>query len=175
VPVSGLILRPYCPSDFDALLATDQVCFPKTIAYGRREMKSYLQSESSHCIVAEISSSTTLGSEIPATEIPKTIAGFILTERNTEVAHVITLDVLELYRRQSIGSLLLRAAEQEAASRGVTAMYLETATTNKAAIALWKKHGYRETATLENYYGRGQNAFEMAKRLERESHAKVYE
>jgi ribosomal protein S18 acetylase RimI-like enzyme len=42
-------------------------------------------------------------------------------------------------------------------------MYLETATTNKAAIALWKKHGYRETANDQNYYGRGQHAFEMQK------------
>jgi ribosomal protein S18 acetylase RimI-like enzyme len=46
-------------------------------------------------------------------------------------------------------------------------MYLETATTNKAAIALWKKHGYREFGTIENYYGRGQHAFEMEKALRR--------
>ncbi len=127
-------------------------------------MKSYLQSEGARCIVAEIP-----GAKIPGPKVPGTIAGFILTERDGEFAHVITLDVLELYRRQSIGSLLLEAAEQEAASRGVTSMYLETATTNKAAIALWKKHGYRETGTIENYYGRGQNAFEMQKRLERKS------
>ena len=100
------------------------------------------------------------------------IAGFILTERVGEFAHIITLDVLELYRRQSVGSLLLQAAEQEAASLGAACMYLETATTNKAAIALWKKHGYRETGTIENYYGRGQNAFEMQKRLERKSQVK---
>jgi [ribosomal protein S18]-alanine N-acetyltransferase len=150
VPVSGLILRPYQPSDFEALLELDQVCFPKTIAYGRREMKSYLQSEGSSCVVAEI---------------PGMVAGFILTERSSEFAHIITLDVLEACRRQSLGSLLLQAAEQDAASRGVAIMYLETATTNKAAIALWKKHGYRETGTIENYYGRGQNAFEMQKSL----------
>ena len=161
--IPGLILRPYRPSDFDALLAMDQVCFPKTIAYGRREMKSYLQSEGSHCIVAEISA--------PAN--PNMIAGFILTERDAEIAHIITLDVLESFRRQSVGSLLLQAAEREAASQGVTSMYLETATTNKAAIALWKKHGYRETGTIENYYGRGQNAFEMQKRLERNSQVKA--
>jgi len=157
VPVSGLILRPYQPSDFEALHAMDQVCFPKTIAYGRREMKSYLQSEGSHCIVAEI----------PGPAISGTVAGFILTERGGELAHIITLDILESFRRKSVGSLLLQAAEQEAASQGVTSMYLETATTNKAAIALWKKHGYRETATLEHYYGRGQNAFEMRKLLRR--------
>jgi ribosomal-protein-alanine N-acetyltransferase len=169
VPVSGLILRPYRPSDFDMLLSIDQVCFPKSIAYGRREMKSYLQSEGSHCIIAEVPTT-----EIHGTEASATIAGFILTERGGEFAHVITLDVLEAFRRQSIGSLLLEAAEQEAASCGAALMYLETATTNKAAIALWKKHGYRESGTIKNYYGRGQNAFEMQKRLERKSQAKAH-
>jgi ribosomal-protein-alanine N-acetyltransferase len=82
-------------------------------------------------------------------------------------AHVITLDVLQPYRRQSVGSLLLQAAETEAARRGAAIMYLETATTNKPAIALWKKHGYRESGTIENYYGRGQHAFEMEKALRR--------
>ena len=163
MPVSGLILRPYQPSDFEALLAMDQVCFSKTIAYGRREMKSYLQSEGSRCIVAEIA----------GPEFSRTIAGFILTERSNEFAHIITLDVLESYRRQSVGSLLLDAAEQEAFVSGAALMYLETATTNNAAIALWKKHGYRESGTIENYYGRGQNAFEMQKRLEPKSQAKV--
>ncbi|HSZ18822.1 MAG TPA: N-acetyltransferase [Candidatus Acidoferrum sp.] len=153
MPVPGLILRPYQTSDFDALVAMDQLCFPKTIAYGRREMKGYLQSEGSYCIVAEITA--------PAN--PKMLAGFILTERSGEFAHVITLDVLEPFRRQSIGSLLLQSAEQEADSHGVACMYLETATTNKAAIALWRKHGYRESGTIENYYGRGQNAIEMMK------------
>ena len=118
-------------------------------------MKSYLQSEGSHCIVAEV----------PGPANPKMIAGFVLTERDGEFAHIITLDVLEIYRRRSVGSLLLQAAEREAASHSVTRMYLETATTNKAAIALWKKHGYLETATIKNYYGRGQNAFEMHKLL----------
>jgi ribosomal protein S18 acetylase RimI-like enzyme len=170
VPFSGLILRAYRPPDFNTLLAIDQVCFPKTIAYGRLEMKSYLQSEGSHCIVAEVEASEP---GMPAEENSKIIAGFILTERGGEFAHVITLDVLETFRRRSIGTLLLEAAEQEAASCGAALMYLETATTNKAAIALWKKHGYRETGTIENYYGRGQNAFEMQKRLERGSQAKA--
>lgn len=156
VPDLGFILRPYQRSDFEALVSIDQACFPKTIAYGRHEMKIYLQSEGSHCLVAEI----------PGTAI----AGFIVTECSLELAHIITLDVLEAYRRQSIGSSLLQLAEQEAASQGASLMYLETATTNKAAIALWKKHGYRESGTIENYYGRGQNAFAMQKRLERTLH-----
>ena len=83
-------------------------------------MKSYLQSQGSHCIVAEIA-----GPEVSGRETSKTIAGFILTERGGEFAHIITLDVLESYRRQTIGSLLLQAAEQEAASQGATACILK--------------------------------------------------
>jgi ribosomal protein S18 acetylase RimI-like enzyme len=156
--VSGPILRPYQPSDFDTLLAMDQLCFPKDIAYGRREMRSYLQSEGSRCMVAEVSGA---------------VAGFILTNRDEEIAHIVTLDVLEPYRRQSVGSLLLQAAEHEAASTGAALMVLETATTNQPAIALWKKHGYRETGTIENYYGRGLNAFEMVKFFGQKSLVKV--
>jgi ribosomal-protein-alanine N-acetyltransferase len=168
VTIFGLTLRAYLPSDFDTLLAIDQVCFPKSIAYGRREMKSYLQSEGSHCIVANVA-----GPESSGPESSGMIAGFILTERSSEFAHIITLDVLEAYRRQSIGSQLLKAAEQEAALCGAALMYLETATTNKAAIALWKRHGYRESGTIPNYYGRGQSAFEMQKRLEQKSQLKA--
>jgi ribosomal protein S18 acetylase RimI-like enzyme len=157
VPSSGIILRPCRSSDFETLFTIDQSCFAKTIAYGRGELKRYLNSDGAYCIVAEFSG---------------TIAGFILTQRSAELAHIITLDVLEAYRRQSVGSSLLDAAEREAASRGVTLMYLETATTNKAAIALWKSRGYRETGTIENFYGRAQHAFEMQKLLARKSKVK---
>ena len=122
------------------------------------ELRIYLHSPGADCLIAEVDSR---------------VAGFILTERAGEFAHIITLDVLEPYRRQSIGSRLLEAAERKAASRGAAHMVLETATTNEAAIALWKKHGYRETGTIENYYGPGQDALEMEKRLERESKLKA--
>jgi len=157
VPEPGLTLRSYQPSDFEALFAIDQACFPNPIAYGRRQLKAYLQTEGSHCIVAEIGG--------PA--LSMAIAGFVLTETSRNFAHIVTLDVLKPHRRQAAGTRLLEAAERAASAAGVAIMYLETATTNKAAIALWKKHGYRESGTIENYYGRGQHAFEMIKRLER--------
>ena len=143
-------LRPYRPSDFETLYRIDQVCFPEGIAYGRFEMKVYLRADGSHCLIAEAAGQ---------------IAGFILAELAPDEGHIITLDVLEKYRRQGIGSLLLAAAEKEAVSRGGTRMVLETATTNKAAIALWRKHGYRQLATIESYYGPGRDAFRMSKDL----------
>jgi ribosomal-protein-alanine N-acetyltransferase len=159
VTASTVILRPYQPSDFETLYRIDRACFPKGIAYGKTEMKTYLRSKGSYCLIAEASGD---------------VAGFILTERSTEQAHIITLDVLEPYRRQKMGSLLLETAEQEAISQGVQRIYLETATTNKAAIALWKKHGYREIAVATNYYGRGLDAFRMRKLFDRQSGVKVF-
>ena len=132
----------------------DQACFPPGIAYGRKEMKFYLQSDGAHCLIAEITGDS-----------HEDIAGFILTERSADTAHIITLDVLERFRRCKIGSVLLEAAEQEASTRGAKRMVLETATANKPAIALWKKHGYREVVTIKNYYGRGLDAFEMQRSL----------
>jgi [ribosomal protein S18]-alanine N-acetyltransferase len=143
-------LRSYRASDFETLYRIDQVCFPEGIAYGRFEMKVYLRAEGSYCLLAETGGS---------------VAGFILAELAPDEGHIITLDVLEEYRRQGIGSLLLSAAEKEAVSRGGKRMVLETATTNKAAIALWRKHGYRQLGTIEDYYGRGRDAFRMGKGL----------
>ncbi|MBZ5698976.1 MAG: GNAT family N-acetyltransferase [Acidobacteriia bacterium] len=150
-----ITLRLYRPSDFEMLYRIDQACFPRGIAYGRDELKSYLRCDGSHCLLAVV------GNEV---------AGFILTGRSGKLGHIVTLDVLEAHRRQRVGSSLLRAAEQEAASHGVKRMYLETATDNKPEIALWEHHGYRKSGTVKNYYGRGLDAFEMYKPLGAMSH-----
>jgi ribosomal-protein-alanine N-acetyltransferase len=150
VATSAIQLRPYEPADFETVYRIDQECFPKGIAYGRTELKFYLRSEGSLCLLAEVSGD---------------VAGFILTDQSAELGHVVTLDVLEAHRRQKLGSLLLENAEREAASRGGRLMVLETATTNKPAVAFWKQHGYREFGTIANYYGRGLDAFRMHKAL----------
>ena len=151
---SAFRLRLYLPSDFETLYRIDQACFPRGIAYGRAELKFYLQSKGSFCLIADNAGS---------------VGGFIMTEQSAEFAHIVTLDVQESHRRRNIGSLLLDAAEQAAAALGSRLMYLETATTNKPAIALWKKHGYRESGRIKDYYGRGLDAFHMHKLLELKS------
>src|ERR1700752_3894256 len=104
-----LVLRRYRASDFDALYAIDQECFPKRIAYGRVELRIYLRSAGAHCIVAEMGG---------------VIAGFVLTEISSELAHIITLDVLEPYRRKSIGSRPLQAGGREDINHGAGCVYL---------------------------------------------------
>jgi len=93
------------------------------------------------------------------------IVGFILTEENSPLVHIVTLDVAKSHRRFGVGTELLRESEAHMSFRGVRTVLLETATTNEAGIAFWERHGYRKEAVLKNYYPGHLDAFEMRKKL----------
>ncbi len=142
------VLRSYDPRDFSALYRLDQSCFPAGIAYSKTTLRYFLSVRSADCLVA-------MGDT--------QIAGFILTEENPPLAHVITLDVAEKFRRRGIGSALLAESERNLALRGVRHVLLETATDNEAGVAFWQRHGYRIEATLKRYYLGRLDAYEMRK------------
>lgn len=141
-------LRSYEPRDFSALFRLDQACFPPGISYSKTTLKYFLTLTSADCIVATNGSS---------------IAGFILTEENPPLAHVITLDVAESHRRRGVGSALLSESEKNLTRRGVRQILLETAVDNPAGAAFWKKHGYKVAATLQRYYLGRLDAYELRK------------
>src|SRR5258708_11651846 len=93
------------------------------------------------------------------------VGGFIVTEENLAMAHVIILDVAEKFRRHGVGSLLLAESEANLARRGVRHVLLETATNNEAGVAFWQRHGYLVAATLKRYYLGRLDAYEMRKIL----------
>jgi len=144
------LIRSYTPADFSVLYKIDQKCFPPGIAYSKTLLRYFLTQPGAECLVAQ------KGSQI---------IGFIVTEENPPLAHIVTLDVLESHRRLGIGSILLKESESNLALRGVRTVLLETATTNEAAVAFWQRHGYRIEAVLKNYYPGRLDAYEMRKRL----------
>ena len=143
-------IRSYNPADFVAIHKLDQKCFPPGIAYSKTLLRYFLTQATAECLVAEQDSK---------------IVGFILTEENPPLAHIITLDVLESHRRQKIGTSLLHESESNLGLRGVRTILLETATTNEAGVAFWQRHGYRSEAVLKNYYAGRADAYEMRKLL----------
>jgi ribosomal-protein-alanine N-acetyltransferase len=149
-PAMALTLRSYEPHDFAALHRLDQACFPPRIAYSKTMLRYFLKLPSADGIVTEDDSK---------------IVGFILTEENPPLAHVITLDVAESHRRRGVGSALLAESEKNLALRGVRTILLETATDNEAGVAFWQRHGYRIEATLKRYYLQSIDAYEMRKIL----------
>lgn len=149
VPVTFSI-RKYRHQDFESLFTIDQACYQPGIAYSRRDLRNYLHFPGADCLVAEAESQ---------------IAGFVLTAHDDRWGHIITIDVLESYRRLGLGSTLLHEAERKLAATGVRQVTLETATNNASAIAFWKKHGYHTRGVLKNYYPGGVDAYCMLKAI----------
>lgn len=146
----AVTLRSYEPHDFSALHRLDQACFPAGISYSKTTLRYFLTLPTADCIIAMDGGK---------------IAGFLLTEENPPLAHVITLDVAEAFRRQGVGSALLAESEGNLTARGVRNVLLETAINNDVAVAFWKRHGYRVAAVLKRYYLGRLDAFEMRKIL----------
>lgn len=150
------ILRSYSPADFEAIYEIDQLCYPPEIAYSRRELRNYLRFPGADCVIAEIEAkSGPTGA----------IIGFCITAHHRGDGNIITMDVLEPYRRHRVGSALLAEAERHMAINGALQVGLETATDNDSAIAFWMKHGYRKVGVRKQYYPGGRDAFSMAKSI----------
>ncbi len=146
----ALTLRSYEPHDFAALHRLDKACFPPGISYSKTTLRYFLTLRSADCVVA--------------TDETR-ISGFVLSEENPPLAHIITLDVAEKQRRSGVGTALLQKLESNLFARGVRSILLETAIDNEAAVAFWQRHGYRIEATLKRYYLRSIDAYEMRKIL----------
>lgn len=148
VPALKFTLRDYQPEDFDTLVEIDQACYEPGVAYSKRDMRAYLQFPGAECVLAESS---------------REIAAFCISARQRARGYIVTIDVLEKYRRLGVASSLLREVERRLATNGVREIGLETATDNESAIAFWKKHGYRTRGVEKGYYPGGRDAFAMTK------------
>jgi ribosomal-protein-alanine N-acetyltransferase len=143
-------IREYRPSDFDTLCDIDLACYEPLIAYSRRTMRAYLTQSGAECLVAESGGQ---------------IVGFCITARRGDEAYIITIDVLEDFRKRSVGTALLAESEKSLAKNGVRIVSLDTDTTNLPAISFWQKHGYRKIGIRKGYYPNGGDAFAMTKSI----------
>jgi ribosomal protein S18 acetylase RimI-like enzyme len=143
-------LRAFELHDFPALHRLDQSCFPVGISFSKTTLHYFLTRASADCVAALEG---------------LRIVGFILSEKNPPLAHIITLDVAEPVRRTGVGSALLKNLEANLSAHGVRTILLETAQDNEAAVAFWQRHGYGIEAALKRYYLGRIDAYEMRKIL----------
>jgi [ribosomal protein S18]-alanine N-acetyltransferase len=78
--------------------------------------------------------------------------GMLLGRLAADEAEVLTLAVAPSVRRQGIATALLRAAAAEMKARGATRLFLEVATGNAAALALYRREGFVEVGRRRRYY-----------------------
>ena len=106
---------------------------------------------------------------LAAFESPRELVGFIITRQAGDECEVLTIVANSKKRRAGIASSLLAHALELSRLRGAHRMFLEVASDNKAALALYEKHGFKEISRRTGYYQQGRNAPEdalvMAKQL----------
>ncbi len=81
------------------------------------------------------------------------IIGRVDMGRSVHFGHVITLDVVPLYRRKGIAQHLLCRIETILGARGVKEVRLEVREDNLAALSLYQMFGFKRVGKLEGYYG----------------------
>jgi ribosomal-protein-alanine N-acetyltransferase len=91
--------------------------------------------------------------------------GMLLGRMAADEAEVLTLAVAPEARRQGIATLLLRAAKAHVGARGGTGVFLEVATGNAAALALYAREGFVEVGRRRRYYADSADALVLRARL----------
>jgi [ribosomal protein S18]-alanine N-acetyltransferase len=145
------VIRDFKPEDFETLWRLDQECFAPGIAYSKQELRAYIRHRGAFTLVA-------VDPDDGKTQ------GFIVAHAGP-TGHIVTIDVSQKARRASVGSTLLRSAEERLRDAGSQAVGLETAVDNLAALSFYKRHGYMVIRTWPHYYSNGVDALVLKKAL----------
>ncbi len=147
-------LRDFRPEDLEAVIYINRTCLPEN--YSHHFFMSIHRSYPDLFLVAEADGR---------------IVGYIMCriERSfwgRRKGHVISIAVLPEHRRRGIATALMKEALSRMAERyGATECYLEVRVSNKPAISLYEKLGFRKADTIPHYYLDGEDAYLMKKSL----------
>jgi ribosomal protein S18 acetylase RimI-like enzyme len=148
-----LMTRRAGPRDLDALVALEQRMFT-TDRLSRRSFRRLSVAPSATLIVAELDGR---------------FAGYalVLFRKAARVARLYSIAVTPDLGRRGIGTVLLRAAEDAAHRRRMTAMRLEVHEGNARAIGIYERAQYRRCGRHAGYYEDGTAALRYEKPLRR--------
>ena len=105
------------------------------------------------------------------------IIGFVVVSAAVGEAHLLNLCVDENHRGLGHGSELLHYALKIASDLGCRDIFLEVRPSNKAALRLYRRRGFRSIGTRPNYYralGGREDAFVMTTSLDPADHSSVF-
>ena len=97
------------------------------------------------------------------------IVGYILTtlqydNKKNIIGHIISIGVIDEYRKHGLGSKLLAAAEDDLRSKyKIGYLSLHVRKRNKDAIIFYSKMGFMRAKKVKEYYGKNEDAFLMKK------------
>lgn len=81
------------------------------------------------------------------------VVAFAVGRVIADEAEIMKIATLEKYRRQGIARVMITELLDKMREKGAITCYLEAASKNSAAIALYKSVGFEEISVRELYYG----------------------
>jgi len=154
-PAAKVFIRRARAGDLDDLVAIENRCF-RAHRLQRRDFQYHLRNRPSILLVAEVSH-----------QLLGYITGIIYHGSKNRTAKLYSMAVLPNWRRKRIGSLMLKAFEEEAVKRNSPSITLEVRRSNRSAQALCCEFGYKIETVLKNYYSPRSDGLRMRKNLSR--------
>lgn len=147
----GTSVRPALLPDIDALVRIEEEAF----ATDRLDRRAFRHAVLSPTILALVDGS------------PGSLRGYVLVQvrRGSAIARLTSVAVAPGFAGRGIGRRLVDAAEDAARRAGCGLMRLEMRADNEGARALYEGRGYREFATVPDYYEDGTAAIRLEKPL----------
>ena len=154
-------IREFKEADLDNVIHINRMCLPENYP-SFFFMSIFYKFPKSFKVAVVNSENTTCG--YCMWRVEKGLSNFAL--RWTKKAHLVSIAVLEPFRKLGIGeSLLLKGMQSMKEEYNAPEFILEVRLSNTAAIAMYEKHGYKKIKSLNAYYRDGEDAFMMALRI----------
>ncbi len=156
--VTSYIIRQFAPPDLTAVMTINKKYLPENYPAGffMKQYKdfpeAFLVAEADEKIVGYM-----------MCRLEKGISSFQFKYCNR--GHIVSIAISPKYRRQKIGTNLLKKAVEAIKQRGIKEIFLEVRVTNSSAIDLYEKEGFTKTKVIPRYYRDGESAYVMAKKL----------
>ena len=143
--------RQALPGDIERMWEIDQECFKPGIAFSPDIFYYHLLMERDPAFVVKVEGE---------------IVAFVLCARDEDGSGmIVTIDVVEEFRRDGIGKTLMKMAENAMSLKKIPNVVLQVSVDNKSAISFYENLGYRETGSIRDYYGKGGHALTFEKSL----------
>ena len=144
------LLRRMTPHDLDRVIDIEQRAYPHPWTRGIF----------SDCL--------RVGYDCWCLQLGPAVAGYCVLSHAAGETHLLNLCVAPDMQGQGLGATLLGHALRRSARQGSTEIFLEVRPSNQAALALYRRYGFRAVGERPDYYAAGEgreNAVIMARAL----------
>jgi ribosomal-protein-alanine N-acetyltransferase len=152
VPGKKILIRPleWAAPELEQILEIDALCFNSFDAYTLEDYKRWYGYNPDLCLVAVIDG---------------IVAGDMLTKIVEDRAELGSMATHPAFRRRGVGAALLNETVRRVKGYGINLIDIEVRKTNLDGLNFWKKMGFVVTGEQPGFYGDGETAINMRKKI----------